>query len=105
MNLVSVIKMTGKKRKYLDDYIRYGFASLKKVTRKSPNVRCVTRLQSLNNDAIRPNYLKWHLTTAHLTVAKKLKAFFVMKSNFSKKTELGIRGTFQQNSSNVIEAP
>ena len=48
--------------------------------------------------------LKRHLTTAHSALADKPKAFFVMKSHSLKKAKLSMSGTFQQRSSNVVEA-
>ena len=60
--------------------------------------------KTLSNDAMRPYHLKRHLTTAHPALADKPKAFFVMKSHSLKKAKLDMSGTFQQRSSNVVEA-
>ena len=94
--------MTMKKRKNLDDYIEFDFVSLLKGDTEV--TQCVIRYKTLNNDAMHPSRLKQHLTTAHSTLANKPKAFFVIKSHFLKKAKLDISGTFQQRSSNVVEA-
>ena len=78
--------MAMKKRKYLDDYIEFGFVSLLKGDTEVPV--CVICYKTLNNNAMRPSHLKWHLTTAHSALADKPKAFFVMRSHFLKKAKL-----------------
>ena len=94
--------MAMKKRKYLDDYIEFGFVSLLKGDTEVP--QSVICYKTVNNDAIRPSRLKRHLTIAHSALTNKPKAFFVMKSHFLKKAKLDMSGTFQQRSSNVVEA-
>ena len=66
--------------------------------------QCVICYKTLSNDAVRPSRLKRHLTTARSALADKPKAFFVMKSHSLKKAKLDMSGTFQQRSSNVVEA-
>ena len=94
--------MATKKRKQLDEYIEFGLVSLLKSDTEVP--QCVICYKILSNDAIRPSRLKRHLTTAHSALADKPKAFFVMKSHCLKKAKLDMSGTFQQRSSNVVEA-
>ena len=94
--------MAMKKRKYLDDYIEFSFVSLLKGDTEVP--QCVICYKTVSNDAIRPSRLKRHLTIAHSAFTNKPKAFFVMKSHSLKKAKLDMSGTFQQRSSNVVEA-
>ena len=94
--------MAMQKRKYVDDYIEFGFVSLLKGDTEVP--QCVICYKTLSNDAMCPSRLKLHLTTAHFALADKPKAFFVMKSHSLKKAKLDMRGTFQQRSLNVVEA-
>ena len=94
--------MAMKKRKYLDDYIKFGLVSLLKRDTEIP--QRVICYKTLSYDAMRPSCLKQHLTTAHSALADKPKAFFVMKSHSLKKTKLDMTGTLQQRFSNVDEA-
>ena len=66
--------------------------------------QCVICYKTPSNDVMRPSRLKRHLTTAHSALADKPKAFFVMKTHSLKKAKLDMSGTFQQRSSNVVEA-
>ena len=77
--------MATKKRKYLDDYIKFGFLSLLKCDTKVPV--CAICYKTLNNNAMRPSRLKRHLTTAHSALVNKPKTFFVMRSHFLKKAK------------------
>ena len=67
-------------------------------------LQCVICYQTLSNDAMSPSHLKHHFTTAHSASANKPKEFFVMKSHSLKKAKFDMGGTFQQRSSNVVEA-
>ena len=69
--------MATKKRKYLDDYIEFGFVSLLKG--ETEVSQCVICYKTLSNDAVRPSCLKRHLIIAHSALADKPKAFFVIK--------------------------
>ena len=55
--------MAMKKRKYLDDYIEFGFVLLLKGDTEVP--QCVICCKTLSNDAMCSSHLKRHLTTAH----------------------------------------
>ena len=90
------------KRKYLDIYIQFDFASLKKGDIEVPH--CVQYYKTLGKDAIRFSRFKRHLTTAHSALSDKSKAFFAMNSHSQKKADLDTSRTFQQRSSNVVEA-
>ena len=94
--------MARKKRKYLDNYIEFGFASLQKSNIEIP--QCVICYKTLSNDAMRPSRLKRHLETAHPALANKRKAFFLAKSQSLKKAKLDSSGAFQQLSSSIVEA-
>ena len=84
--------MATKKRKYLNDYIEFGFVSLLKGYTEVP--QCVVCYKTLSNNAMHFSRLKRHLNTAHSALTDKPKAFFVMKSHSLKKAKLDMSGTF-----------
>ncbi|XP_064098729.1 zinc finger BED domain-containing protein 5-like [Macrobrachium nipponense] len=66
-----------KKRKYIEDYIRFRFVSLQKDDNELP--QCVICYKTLSNDGMRPSRLERHLRTTHPALADKPKAFFEKK--------------------------
>ncbi|KAI6651084.1 Protein ZBED8-like [Oopsacas minuta] len=52
-----------KKRKCLEDYIKYGFTVIKMNEIEMP--QCVICYKTLSNDAMRPTHLERHLSTVH----------------------------------------
>ncbi|XP_068235529.1 protein FAM200B-like [Palaemon carinicauda] len=73
------VAMSAKKRKYNEDYIRFGFVSLRKGDTEVP--QCVICYKTLSNDGMRPSCLERHLQTAHPGLVDKPKAFFETKKN------------------------
>ena len=94
--------MSAKKRKYIDDYIRFGFVSLQKGNIEVP--QCVICYKTLSNDGMRPSRLERHLQTAHPGLVDKPKAFFETKKHTLKQVKLDDSGSFRQQSSKVVEA-
>ena len=94
--------MPGKKRKYLDEYIKFGFVSMQKGDIEVP--QCVICYKTLSNDGMRPNRLERHLKSLHPALANKPKKFFETKSHSLKKAKLDSTGAFQQQHSNIVEA-
>lgn len=93
---------TAKKRKYIDDYIQYGFVSLLKDNVDHP--QCVICYEVLSNDAMRPNRLLRHLSTKHASLKDKPKEFFAAKSKNLKRMKLDSTGSAAQSSLKVLEA-
>ena len=61
--------MSAKKRKYLDEYIPFGFVSLQKGDTEVP--QCIICHKTLSNDGMRPTRLERHLKTIHPALAAK----------------------------------
>lgn len=91
----------GKKRKYSDEYLKFGFTSLNKGDFDIP--QCVICLKTLSNDAMRPTRMKRHLTGNHPELAEKPEAYFATKRDSLKKQRLDGTGAFQQQSAKVVE--
>ncbi|XP_066953244.1 protein FAM200C-like [Macrobrachium rosenbergii] len=94
--------MSAKKRKYLDEYIRFGFVSFHKGDTEVP--QCVICFKTLSNDGMRPSRLERHLKTTHPALADKPRAFFETKRHSLKQAKLDGSGAFQQQTSKVVEA-
>ena len=63
-----------KKRKFLDEYIKFGFTSLLSNGVEKP--QCVLCSVVLSAESMKPSKLKRHLETKHSQHAKKDVAFF-----------------------------
>ncbi|CAB3242569.1 unnamed protein product [Arctia plantaginis] len=93
---------SAKKRKYNDDYIKYGFVAMNKSGIDQP--QCVICYEVLSNDAMRPSRLERHLSTKHSALKDKPKEFFASKSASLKRMKLDSTGSFAQSSEKVLEA-
>jgi len=62
-----------KRRKYDPEYISFGFIAMQTG---ADLPLCVVCLQTLSNDAMKPEKLKRHLTTMHSDVDSKPKEYF-----------------------------
>ncbi|XP_047115850.1 SCAN domain-containing protein 3-like [Schistocerca piceifrons] len=91
-----------KKRKYNDDYIKYGFASVQK--NGVDQQQCVICYEVLSNDSMRPPHLERHLWAKRGALKEKLKEFFAAKCDNLKRMKLDTAGTFAQTSEKVLEA-
>ncbi|XP_068227419.1 protein FAM200C-like [Palaemon carinicauda] len=96
------VAMSAKKRKYNEDYIRFGFVSLRKGDTEVP--QCVICYKTLSNDGMQPSRLERHLQTAHPGLVDKPKAFFETKKHTLKQVKMDDSGVFRQQSSKVVEA-
>ena len=94
--------MSAKKRKYNEDYIRFGFVSLQKGDTEVP--QCVICYKTLSNDEMQPSRLERHLRTTHPVLADKPKAFFETTKHTLKQVKLDNSGSFRQQTSKVVEA-
>ncbi|CAK1591819.1 unnamed protein product [Parnassius mnemosyne] len=93
---------SAKKRKYNDDYIKYGFVVIKKGDIDHP--QCVICYKVLSNDAMRPSRLERHLSTKHSSLKDKPKEFFASKSASLKRMKLDSTGSFAKSSEKVLQA-
>ncbi|XP_076063460.1 protein FAM200C-like [Oratosquilla oratoria] len=99
---IKYFAMSAKKRKYIEDYIRFGFVSLQRGDTEVP--QCVICYKTLSNDGMRPSRLERHLRTSHPALVDKPKAFFETKKDTLKRAKLDDSGSFRQQSSKVVEA-
>ncbi|XP_014771809.1 zinc finger BED domain-containing protein 5-like [Octopus bimaculoides] len=93
--------MSAKKRKYLEEYIRFGFVSLQKSDTEVP--QCVICYKTLGHDGMRLSRLERHLRTTHPTLADNPKSFFETKRHSLKQAKLDDSEVFRQQTSMVIE--
>ncbi|CAH1998940.1 unnamed protein product [Acanthoscelides obtectus] len=63
--------MTAKKRKFSEDYVKFGFTFIEKDELQLP--RSVICMKVLSNDSMRPNRLETHLKQQHPTLVLKMK--------------------------------
>ena len=91
-----------KKRKYLDKYIKFGFASLLSNSVEKP--QCVLRNIVLSAESMKPFQLKHHLKTKHPQHAEKDVAFFQRHEAGLKRQRLDCTESFNQSNVTAIEA-
>ena len=78
----SLLKESGKKRKYTDNYIQHGFILMLKNGRQLP--QCVVYFKILSDQSMKPSLLKRHLSGCHLELVDNDAAFF-------KRMEIGMK--------------
>ena len=66
--------MSGKKRNYDQDYLKYGFIDATVNGQVVP--QCVVCFENLSDDALRPSRLQRHLKTKHPSHQDKPLSFF-----------------------------
>lgn len=95
--------MSGKKRKYDKDYLKFGFIDT--IVNDEVVPQCVICFQNLSNDALRPTRLQRHLEKKHPDHQNKPLAFFQSKKDSFKKMKIASSECFRQSSSaEVVEA-
>ncbi|KAI6652509.1 SCAN domain-containing protein 3 [Oopsacas minuta] len=92
----------GKKRKYLDDHIKYVFTKITKNGIELP--QCVICYKTSCNDAMCPSRLKRHLSTVHSDLLNKSKDYFAGKSISLKRVRSDRNADFHQGLKKVVEA-
>ncbi|KAF2368590.1 protein of unknown function DUF4371 [Trinorchestia longiramus] len=91
-----------KKRKYSDEYIKYGFTVIERNGFHLPQgVICHT---VLSNDASRPGLLERHLSTNHKALKEKPKEFFTAKLHELNRMKLDSSSVFHQETWKQVEA-
>ena len=78
----SLLKESGEKRKYYDNYIQHGFTLMLKNGRELP--QCVVCFEVLSDQSMKPSFLKRHLSGCHPELVDKDAAFF-------KRMEIGVK--------------
>ena len=66
--------MAGVKRRWSDDYVKYGFAQF--LDKDVENAQCLLCYRVLGNDSLRPSKLLHHLQAMHPDHKDKDVAFF-----------------------------
>ena len=93
--------ISAKKRKYLDDYIKYGFTFTSLDNAEVP--QCVVCYKTLSNDAMRPTRLERHLNTNHPELVDKPKTYFAAKLSSLKRMKLDTSGVFRRDSAGILK--
>ncbi|KAF2348029.1 protein of unknown function DUF4371 [Trinorchestia longiramus] len=91
-----------KKRKYSDEYIKYGFTVIERNGFHIP--QCVICYTVLSNDAPRPGLLERHLSTNHKALKEKPKEFFTAKLHELNRMKLDSSSAFHQETWKQVEA-
>ncbi|KAF2358342.1 protein of unknown function DUF4371 [Trinorchestia longiramus] len=91
-----------KKRKYSDEYIKYGFTVIKRNRFHLP--QCVICHTVLSNDALRPGRLERHLSTNHKALKEKPKELFTSKLYELNRMKLNSSSVFHQETWKLVQA-
>ncbi|KAF2366865.1 Ribonuclease H-like domain [Trinorchestia longiramus] len=91
-----------KKRKYSDEYIKYGFTVIERNGFHLP--QCVICHTVLSNDALRPDRLERHLSTNHKALKEKPNKFFTVKLHELNRMKLDSSSDFHQETWKLVEA-
>ena len=97
---MSIVKAS--KRKYKEDYIRYGFICLQKDGEETP--QCVLCMKTPANSCLEPFQLKQHLNNAHKEQAIKSIEYFKSKEGCTKRVRLDAGGAFHQANFSIVKA-
>ncbi|KAL7638491.1 UNVERIFIED_CONTAM: hypothetical protein RMT77_011061 [Armadillidium vulgare] len=81
INKTKNIRPLQKKRKYSDDYMKYGFSFM--GDEDNPKPLCVICGETLSNGSLKPSLLMRHLETKHPSYKQKDVSFFQRLSNGS----------------------
>lgn len=94
--------MSGKKRKFSEDYIKFGFTFIEKDELQLP--QCVICMKVLSNDSLRPSRLERHLKQQHPTLVLETKEFFSSKAESLKRMRLDKSGSYHTSVSQHLKA-
>ncbi|KAK1346479.1 hypothetical protein QTO34_000335 [Cnephaeus nilssonii] len=83
-----------KKRKYSEDFLQYGFTSI--ITAGIEKPQCVIYCEVLSAESMKPNKLKRHFDSKHLSFAGKDTNCFRSKADGLKKARLDTGGKYLQ---------
>lgn len=94
--------MAAKKRKFSEDYNKFGFTFIEKDELQLP--QCVICIKVLSKDSMRPNRLERHLNQRHPTLISKSKEFFSSKAESLKRMRLDKSGNYNKGVSQHVKA-
>ena len=97
-----IIMESAKKRKYNEDYIKYGFTFILKEGQELP--QCVVCCKVLSEGSMKPSFLKRHLSGCHPDLATKDIDFFKHKEVGVKRIRLDHGGQFSQQTQAGVRA-
>lgn len=91
-----------KKRKYLEEYLKFGFTTLNSNGIEKP--QCVLCKVVLSHESMKPSKLKRHFETKHSEHTKKDLEFFRRHETSCKSQRLDRTGIFQQSNTALMQA-
>ena len=94
--------MSGRKRKYCDDYIKWGFTNIVIAGVERP--QCVICLEVLAHESMKPAKLQRHLQAKHPNLKNNDADFFKAKVEGVKSRRLDASGSFHNRNLAAIEA-
>ena len=94
--------MSARKRKYSDDFLKWGFTGIVDAGVERP--QCVVCLQVLAHESMKPTKLQRHLETKHPALKDKSIDLFKAKVDGAKSRRLDSSGLFQNKNLAAIEA-
>ncbi|CAB3224975.1 unnamed protein product [Arctia plantaginis] len=94
--------MASKKRKFSDDYLKFGFTFIERDELQLS--QCVICVKVLSNDSMRPSRLERHFNQQHPTLASKSKEFFSSKAESLKRMRLDKSGSYHKDVSQHVKA-
>ena len=94
--------MSQKKRKYLDNYLDFGFTYLIEDDLQIP--QCVVCMKTFLNSIMKPASLKQHLANAHPSMMSKNRSFFESKLKSLKRQKLDQTGMFWRTNKAAVHA-
>ena len=95
-----------KKRKYSDEFLKYGFTSIVVAGIEKPQCVICRPTDILSAESMKPNKLKRHFDTKHQNFSDKDVQYFKNKADGVKKGRLdaGACGRYQQQTVAAVEA-
>lgn len=100
MTMDRVEKMP-KKRKYCEDFLQYGFSSIIMAGIEKP--QCVICCEVLSAESMKPNKLKRHFDSKHLSFASRDINYFRSKADALKKARLDTGGKYYKQNAAAVE--
>ena len=95
-------ELSVKKRKYNDEFLKYGFTSIVVAGIEKP--QCVICNDVLSAESMKPNKCKRHFDTKHHNFSDKDVQYFKNKADGVKKGRLDAGGRYQQQNVAALEA-
>ncbi|CAH1971315.1 unnamed protein product [Acanthoscelides obtectus] len=94
--------MSTKKRKFTEDYVKFGFTCIEKDELQLP--QCVICMKVLSNYSMKPNRLERHLKHHHSTLVLKTKELFSSKAESLKRMRLDKSRSYHTDVSHHLKA-